>query len=61
MATVQEFKPAAPFETVLWCARNTVQGHELHFDGMLADAFVMRRSVGYVYGLEGTDAGTWGL
>lgn len=47
------------FEVSLWAARKQACGRALHFDGILANAFVMRQAVGNGYDLEGADGGEW--
>lgn len=44
------------FETALWAARKTALG-AMTFDGILANAFVMRAAVGNAYCVEGISCG----
>ncbi|MCF6783349.1 hypothetical protein VQ574_20960 (plasmid) [Stutzerimonas frequens] len=47
------------FEVSLWAARKTACGSALRFDGILANAFVMRVAVGNAHDMEAAEGGVW--
>jgi hypothetical protein len=47
------------FEVCLWAARNTAGRSALRFDGILANAFVMRVAVGNAHDMEDAEGGVW--
>ncbi|MFJ7794368.1 hypothetical protein [Pseudomonas sp. NPDC096950] len=48
-----------PFEVSLWAARKTSCGSAFRFDGILANAFVMRVAVGNAHDMEDAEGGVW--
>lgn len=47
------------FAASLWAARKTASSAALRFDGILANAFVMRVAVGNAFDIEGAERGVW--
>jgi len=47
------------FAVSLWVARNTAVRSALRFDGILANAFVMRVAVGNAHDMEDAEGGVW--
>ena len=47
------------FEVSLWAARKKACGGAMRFDGILANAFVMRVAVGNAHDIEGAEGGVW--
>lgn len=47
------------FEISLWAARNTAIRSSMKFDGILANAFVMRVAVGNAHDMEIAEGGVW--
>lgn len=47
------------FEVSLWAARKKACGGAMRFDGILANAFVMRVAVGNAHDMKGAEGGVW--